>query len=212
MLMLISKHKLNIMDIEISVLLEQFLSYIEAMQEADIEVAGEFLEMAARLIYIKSASLLPKHEIEELKKELQGALIEYAICKQAAEKLHENFIGGDVFVRGAADIPMDNTYKGVHDAYELYDTLRAIYGKDKLRYLNPPSLKPIIAHKFVSVFTKIVYVLRRIQYGGRMQVRELYKGQKRSEQVAIFLALLELSKYGRVSFSADNEYLEFTGS
>ena len=66
MLSLIAKHKLNIYDIEISLLLEQFLLYLDRMKQADIEIAGEFLEMAARLIYIKSAALLPKHEAEEL--------------------------------------------------------------------------------------------------------------------------------------------------
>ena len=68
MLSLIAKHKLNIYDIEISLLLEQFLLYLDRMKQADIEIAGEFLEMAARLIYIKSAALLPKHEAEEMKK------------------------------------------------------------------------------------------------------------------------------------------------
>ena len=87
MLTLIQKHKLNIRDIEISVLLEQFLLYLDQMQQADIEVAGEFLEMAAHLILIKSSALLPKHEAEQLKKELEGALIEYAMAKAVAEKL-----------------------------------------------------------------------------------------------------------------------------
>ena len=64
MLSLIAKHKLNIYDIEISLLLEQFLLYLDRMKQADIEIAGEFLEMAARLIYIKSAALVPKLEAE----------------------------------------------------------------------------------------------------------------------------------------------------
>lgn len=62
LLHLISKHKLNINDIEISKLLEQYLLYIEQAKEQDLELAGEFLEMAARLIYIKTVSLLPKPE------------------------------------------------------------------------------------------------------------------------------------------------------
>ena len=70
MLSLISKHKLNIYDIEISKLLEQYLLYIEACHEQNLELAGEFLEMAARLIYIKTASLLPQpEEAEKMKKE-----------------------------------------------------------------------------------------------------------------------------------------------
>ncbi|MFR2153567.1 MAG: segregation and condensation protein A [[Eubacterium] siraeum] len=99
MLSLIAKHKLNIYDIEISLLLEQFMLYLDRMKQADIEIAGEFLEMAARLIYIKSAALLPKHEAEEMKKELQGVLIEYAMCKQIALQLQQSWVGDDVFVR-----------------------------------------------------------------------------------------------------------------
>lgn len=209
LLSLIAKHKLNIYDIEISVLLEQFLLYLDRMQDADIEVAGEFLEMAARLIYIKSAALLPKHEAEEMKKELEGALIEYAQCKAMAEKLKELFVGADIFVREPMQIEMDNTYRNHHDPYDLIDAMQSVYGREK-RFVNsrPTSLKPIVTHSFVSVFTKVIYVLRRIRFGGSIEVDTLYKGQTRSEQVATFLALLELSKYGRVNFSDDSKYLE----
>lgn len=78
-LALISKHKLNIWDIEISSLLEQYMDYIRRRQEQDLEVASEFLEMASRLVYIKTVSLLPKYEDEEekAKAELVGQLLEY---------------------------------------------------------------------------------------------------------------------------------------
>ena len=68
LLYLISKNKLNIFDIQISELLEQYLQQIDVMKERDMDVSSEFLEMAARLVHIKSVSLLPKHEeAEELK-------------------------------------------------------------------------------------------------------------------------------------------------
>lgn len=72
LLHLISKHKLNINDIPIVELVNQYLDYVRKMEEADFDVAGDFLEMAARLIYIKTVSLLPRHEeAETLKKSLQ---------------------------------------------------------------------------------------------------------------------------------------------
>ena len=74
-LQLISKHKLNIYDIEIAKLLEQYLDYVEQMQSQQLEVASEFLEMASRLVYIKSVSLLPKHE--ELEEQLKKFLEEH---------------------------------------------------------------------------------------------------------------------------------------
>ena len=90
LLHLISKHKLNINDIPIVELVNQYLDYVRQMEDADFDIAGDFLEMAARLIYIKTVSLLPRHEeAETLKKELTGELIEYRDCKLMAEKLSQ---------------------------------------------------------------------------------------------------------------------------
>ncbi|MBP3923390.1 MAG: segregation/condensation protein A [Ruminiclostridium sp.] len=208
MLSLISKHKLNIYDIEISLLLEQFLLYLEQMKQADIEIAGEFMEMAARLIYIKSAALLPKHEAEEMKKELEGVLIEYALCKQIAGRLQENYRGDLIFVRNPVEIDEDKSYNNRHDPDELFLAMSNISYKEVIRK-TPPSIKPIVAKSFVTVFTKIVHVLKIVMNGGEVKVKSLYKGQKRSEQVATFLALLELSKNSRIKFSEDNRYLHF---
>ena len=94
LLHLISKHKLNINDIPIVELVNQYLDYVRKMEEADFDVAGDFLEMAARLIYIKTVSLLPRHEeAETLKKELTGELIEYRDCKLMAKKLSQHTDG-----------------------------------------------------------------------------------------------------------------------
>ncbi len=208
MLSLIAKHKLNIYDIEISLLLEQFMLYLEQMKQADIEVAGEFLEMAARLIYIKSAALLPKHEAEELKKELQGVLIEYALCKQMAQRLGTRYCGDNIFTRPLVQIDESKAYTNIHDPDELLLAMSNISYKEAVRAV-PPSIKPIVAKSFVSVFSKIVYVLKKIMGGGTVEVNTLYRGQSRSEQVATFLALLELSKNSRIKFSEDNKYLHF---
>ena len=85
LLHLISKHKLNIYDIQISELLDQYMTHIKLMKSLDMEVASEFLEMASRLVLIKTAFLLPKHEeAEKLKEELTGQLLEYQECKEVA--------------------------------------------------------------------------------------------------------------------------------
>ena len=97
LLHLISKHKIDINDIPILLLVEQYLDYVRQMKEENMEVASEFLEMAARLIYIKTVSLLPVHEEEadELKKELQGELLEYQDCQIMAKKLAAQADGFD---------------------------------------------------------------------------------------------------------------------
>lgn len=212
LLHLISKHKLDIYDIKISVLLEQYLAYIDLMQEQDMELAGEFLEMAARLIYIKTVSLLPKYdETEKLKEELTGELIEYAVCKMVARCLRQDFVGNDIFVKAQEKIDLDKTFRGTLKPDKLISAYLNAVGR---RYRNIPVeanvFEPIVAREYVSVTTKIIYVLRNIRRLERIKISSLYEKQHtHSECVAIFLAILELSKSGRVIVSDDNSELIF---
>ena len=100
LLALISKHKMSILDIEIITIINQYLEIINAAQAQDLEVASDFIDMAARLVYLKSVYLLPKDdEGEKLKAELQGQLIEYSQAKLAAENLRRMFVGDMLFIR-----------------------------------------------------------------------------------------------------------------
>ena len=178
--------------------------YLERMTEADLEVTSEFLEMAARLILIKSAALLPKEEAEELKKELQGALIEYALCKTMAERLKKRFQGDCIFVRQQMEIETDRSYNRSHQPEELLLALGAVTdrGRKKASY-RPKSIKPIVAKSYVTVFTGIMTVLKSLRRKGSVTMDELYGGRERSHEVAMFLAILELSKQGRIVISED---------
>ena len=87
LLHLISKNKLNISDIELSVIVDQYIEHIRNMQQSDMDIASEFLEMASRLIYLKTVSLLPKHdEAEKMKEELVEELMEYERCRKIANR------------------------------------------------------------------------------------------------------------------------------
>lgn len=204
MLMLIQKHKLNIQDIEISVLLEQFLNYLERMTEADIEVTADFLEMASRLILIKSAALLPKEEAEKMKQELQGALIELALCKTMAGKLKKRFQGDMIFVREPVELDIDGTYRRTHQPEEilLAYSIIAERSRKKAAYERTPATPPV-EKSYVTVFTGIFTILKSLRRQETVQMKTLYEGQPRSRKVATFLAVLELSKDGRIIISED---------
>ena len=97
LLHLIKKNKLNIYDIQISELLTQYMAHIDKMKEQSLDISSEFLEMAARLVYIKTAFLLPRHEeAEALKQELTGQLVEYKqyqeIAKLMLSKMNYDYI------------------------------------------------------------------------------------------------------------------------
>ena len=211
MLSLIAKHKLNIQDIEIAILLEQFLDYIERSREQSIELAGAFLEMAAHLLYIKTVSLLPKHEAETLKRELEGVLIEYALCKAVAELLRGRYAGDLLFTRSMMKLEVDMTYELNHSPSELVSAFSAVSYRDKLRNAPPDEddINPALVIDYVSVYSKIVYVLKHLRKGGTVAVKTLFVGLERSSQVATFLALLELSSGGRIMFSEDMESISF---
>ena len=213
LLHLISKHKLNINDIPIMTLVEQYLAYISDMAEQDMEIAGEFLEMAARLIYIKTVSLLPrKEEAETLKKELEGRLIEYSLCKAAAELMREKYLGDSYSVRKPMEIKTDGRYCSSHNPAEIYAAYRGMEIKQEKK---PPELAPsafskIVSKKFVSVSSKIVSVLKMLYKEGRCSLEGIFSGiTDRSERVASFLAVLELTKTGRILLNDDNTEVTF---
>ena len=201
LLHLISKHKLNINDIPIVELVNQYVDYVRRMQEQDFDIAGEFLEMAARLIYIKTVSLLPKHEEAEiLKKELTGELIEYRDCKLMAKKLSEQTDGFNRFVRPAQQGYVNYDYERFHEGEELLNAYISAAGRGR-RKLPPPldSFKVIVAKKFVSVATKVSTVMRKLWSGKRVKFLSLFQdAQTKSDMVATFLAVLELAKTKKI--------------
>lgn len=212
LLMLVQKHKLNIQDIEISILLDQFLLYLERMSEADIDITADFLEMAARLILIKSAALLPKEQAQELKKELEGALIELALCKTMAQRLKNRWLGGDIFVREQMELEIDSNYRRSHQPEELLLAYSALSDRNKKKAsYTPHSIKPIVAKSYVTVFTGVMTVLKSLHGKESVSMEELYKGKPRSNTVAMFLAILELSKSGRVLISEDGGSISLAG-
>ncbi len=210
LLSLISKHKLNIYDIEISSLLEQYMAYLEQCREQDLELAGAFLEMAARLIYIKTASLLPRpEEAQKEKMALQGALIEYALCKQAAQTLAKCNVGSRIFVRRPMKITVSQAYALTHDASVLPAAWKAMGQK---RFMPQEHVKErlqrVVNRPVVSVMSKVVYVMRKVYHNEHVYFGEIYFDvRERSARVALFLAVLELTKHGRIGISDDGTYL-----
>ncbi len=211
LLSLIAKNKINIYDIQISELLEQYMEQIKLMQENQMDVASEFLAMASRLVYIKSAMLLPKYEdeAEELKKELSGQLIEYQLCKEIAEKMSKIY-DFDTFYKDASPVKFDLTYNRSHDPKDIVRGYIDAVGRGK-RKLPPPesAFSGIIERKIVSVNARIISVMRKLWHGKRVKYQELFTAvNERSELVATFLAVLELVKGKRVRIDGDGDKAE----
>ena len=213
LLQLIARNKFNIYDIQLTELIDQYLEQIKLFEEEEMELGSEFLEMASRLLYIKTVSLLPKHdEIVSLKEELVGELLEYMDCKQVAKKFSEMQDGFDLFVKSPSEYDFDKTYELVHSSDVLYLSYLSAVGRGKRKL--PPSTAPftkIVAKKIVAVSTRIVFVIRNLWSGSKKKLSSLYKtANSRSELVATFLAVLELCKANRVRIDGDSDEAEIT--
>lgn len=216
LLHLIAKQKMDIHDIEISALLEQYLLFIQDVSGEDPEVASEFLEMASRLVYLKTVSLLPSHsELEqELRQELTGQLIEYELCRQAAEKLALRNCADKIWVRTPLPTERDNTYTLTHPVRELLEAYFSATGRGKRRVPPPPAaFAGIVARRVVSVSSRIRFLLGFLSQRSRGLLDKLFSGSEdRSELVATFLAVLELVRDGQAVLSEDLREIALTNT
>ena len=208
LLTLIAKNKIEITDIIITDLLEQDMEQIKQMQEQELDVASEFLEMASRLVYIKSVSLLPKYEEEasQLKQELTGQLLEYQLCRETAGKLGK-MVSFDNFFREPSPVEYDLTYNRIHPSSDIANAYVSAVGRGKKK-LPPPAnaFSGIVSKKVISVSSKIISVMRRLWHGKTVKYSELFVASKeKSELVATFLAVLELVKGKRVRIEGDGD-------
>ena len=206
LLTLVIKNKIDIYDISISDLLDQYMEQIERMRENDMDVASEFLEMASRLVYIKSAMLLPKYEdeAEDLKKELTGQLIEYQQCREIAKMLAP-LVDFDTFTKLPSKVDFDLTYNRIHPCEDISAAYVSAVGRGRRRL--PPdrsAFAGIVSKKIVSVSSRIIHVMRRLWHGRTVTYGELFTASRgKSELVATFLAVLELVKGKRVRIEGE---------
>lgn len=211
LLFLISKHKVSINDISILELIEQYLNYVKDLGPENLDAASEFLEMAARLVYIKTVSLLPAHdEADKLTEELKGELTEYLDCQIVAGKLNEKAVGFNYFSRFPQEFEENFIYTRLHEPVELYRAYVDAVGKGK-RKLPPPmeAFSNIITKKIVSVSSRIKYIIQKFAGLKRKKFISFFeKAESKSEMVATFLAFLTLAKAKRVTFSGNGENVE----
>ena len=141
---------------------------------------------------------------------MQGSLIEYALAQAAAKQLREQFIADDIFVRKPMKLPkMQQTYQLRHSPDRLAGIFAQI-GKERMkgRLLSDKITDTVTQAKSVSVISRVVSVLRRLWGGNTVTVDSLYAGvTDRSARVATFLAVLELTRFGRIRLNEDNTLL-----
>lgn len=205
LLHLIRENEVDIYDIPIAKVTEQYLAYLSLMESLDLDVAGEWLVMAATLLEIKSRTLLPEDPVEQTDEdpvdprlELVERLIEYEKFKGAAEIFREKEAERSMmFARGAVEVEFDLRPKFDLSDITAVDLLAAL---QKI-LLETDEEEPVtsIQRRKVSVRMRMREVWKKIETAGKIAFEELFEGDRtRVEIVITFLALLELLKQHKV--------------
>lgn len=213
--LLLSKNKIEIQDVSITAILEQYLSYLEEMKRLDMEIASEFITMASHLMLIKTKMLLSAAEAAEAESELdmlRQSLVDRQ-RKEAMEQIREavvqleprNEIGRCIFTKDPEPLRRGREYEYKHEPSDLLRALDMISERNN-RQLPPPSnnFMGIVGKEPYPVSRKAGEVLRYLLLRGVERMKNLFKGNKsRSEIVATFIAVLEMCKTGSVALEGD---------
>ena len=205
-LLLLSKNKIEIQDVSITSILEQYLAYLDEMKRLDMEIASEFIAMASHLMLIKTKMLLSAAEREEALSEME-LLIRSLEERQRADALEQirtavsyleprNEIGCNSFIKQPEPYQVDMTYRYQHEPEDLLRAFSMIAERSE-RALPPPvsNFRGIVGAEPYPVTKKAAQVLKRLLMRGVARFRSLFKGSRsRSEIVATFLAVLELCR------------------
>ena len=212
---LLSKNKIEIQNVSITAILEQYLAYLEEMKRLDMEIASEFITMASHLMLIKTKMLLSAAEAAEAQSELDllRKSLEERERKEALEQIRKavarleplNEIGRCVFVKDPEPPRKDKAYRYKHIPEDLLRALDLITERNQ-RMLPPPTVnfKGIVGKEPYPVGKKSSQLLRRLVQHGILRLKNLFRGSRsRSEVVATFLAILELCKTNQVTLEDD---------
>jgi segregation and condensation protein A len=204
LLHLIKKNEMDIYDIPIAEITSRYLAAIDTMQSLNLDVAGEFLVMAATLLYIKSRMLLPQMTEEEPEEaemdpraELVHRLLEYQKYKNAAENLEKlPLLGRDVFVREVVEPePADDVADNLEPVglYELVEAFRQLLAEK-----SGPGFHEVEMEQY-SMADRVEMIIAALDSRRQMVFHELFAGfGGRGEVVVTFLAMLELVKSRRI--------------
>ena len=213
--LLLSKNKIEIQDVSITAILEQYLNYLEEMKRLDMEIASEFITMASHLMLIKTKMLLSAAEAAEAESELdllRQSLVERR-RKEAMEQIRlavsqlepRNEIGRCLFTKEPEPLRREKGYRYQHTLKDLLRALDMIAERNQ-RQLPPPAtnFKGIVGKEPYPVGKKSGELLRRLVLRGVERLKNLFQGNKsRSEVVATFLAILDLCKSNSVTLEDD---------
>lgn len=211
---LIEKNKMDINQVKISDITDQYIEYLNKMQEMNLEIASEFIVMASTLIYIKSKSLLPKQneDEEELTEEqLLQRIIEYKKYKEIIKTLREQFNEySKRFYKTAEQIELPNrTIEDVHVKDEIIDSYTALVEKNNNKINeNAANIEKIAIIETVTVASKVKDVFKELLRKPKFVFSSLCKEKKytKLETVTALSGILELTRRNKIHANQEENF------
>lgn len=210
LLTLIHKNKVNIEDIPIALICDQYMQYINEAQSMDLDIASEFIVMASDLMLIKSKLLLPREKEgeEDPRKALSDALLRYQQAKEASAKmqpLYAVFSGRQI--KDTDEISVDKTFVADQDVEALYRAMRRIVNfNEALDNAKKNAFTPMIAKPIVPVEHKILQIMTRLTTNRYQKLEDFISDSvSLPDMIAIFLGVLELVKTKRILLVEDED-------
>ena len=226
-LMLLSKNKIEIRDIQISVILEQYLAYLDEMKAMDLEIASEFVQMASHLLYIKTKMLLSagEEEVDELEvlisslEQLKARDVYTAVKEVTPEFLKASEYGLCFYPKPPEPLRGRKEYRYRHEGWELLKaisdvSLRVRTAADETEEATERRRRIVPKRIIYSVRDKSREIIRRLSALGKISLRDFYReSRSRSEVVATFISILELCSLGHTKLKRDGDEIvvSFTG-
>lgn len=213
LLTLIQKNKVNITDIPISLICDQYVDYIAQAQKLDMEVASEFIVMASELMLIKSRMLLPRDEEneEDPRATLTDALLRYQQAKEAVAKLSPlyAYYGGRM-VKDTDEISVDKTFVADQEVTDLCAAIRRIVAyNNALEKAATTTFKPMISKPIIPVEIKIVSIIKTLESRGVATLSDLIMSEASlPDLIASFLGVLELVKIRKLLIADSEEVMD----
>jgi segregation and condensation protein A len=211
---LIDKNKMNINDIKISNITDQYLEYIKQMEEMNLDITSEFLVMASTLLYLKSKSLLPKQESEEeelTEEELIRRIIEYKKYKEITNKLKENFqIFSNRFFKVAEEIelPKQKIEKD-YDQTIIPETYSKLIKRNEEKINeHAKNIEKIAIVETYTVASKVKDMFKELVKNKRFVFNKLFsiKQHNKQEVVTAFSGLLEMSRRSKITTTQEDTF------
>ena len=210
LLHLIKKKEMDILDIKLEVIIDEYLNYINSLEKMNLTIASSYLVMASELLEIKSRMLLPHEEedeeVEELKSNLINRLVEYEKYKELVPTLRELEQERKEFMTKSPSNILEYKEDFNYQSDLTINTLIEAYKNFLVRIEEEKPISTKVTKKEISIESQILRIKEKFKYEKRVKFEDLFQERTKPYIVATFLAILEMTRFGEIKIYQEQSF------